>query len=141
MRDDRKLFIAILILICLVTYLIIISLQKSHQVDRLIEEVDKIKSEKTQVIKPMDGRTPVLGKDYFVYNGQDGDDAYHVAVKQGYVGTVTDWLESLKIKGDKGDTSVLPSVIKEIKCEGGIIRNLYQDESIWKSTNIKCEAL
>ena len=36
--------------------------------------------------------------------GEDGDSAYTVAVNNGFIGTETDWLESLKGKdGEDGD--------------------------------------
>ena len=36
--------------------------------------------------------------------GEDGDSAYIIAVNNGFVGTETDWLESLKGKdGEDGD--------------------------------------
>ena len=38
-------------------------------------------------------------------DGEDGESAYEVAVANGFVGTVVEWLASLKgEKGDKGDT-------------------------------------
>lgn len=62
---------------------------------------------------PKSGR--VIGEDNQVYNivdllqssggGADGKSAYEIAVDNGFVGTETEWLASLKgEKGDKGDT-------------------------------------
>ena len=41
--------------------------------------------------------------------GKDGDSAYEIAVKNGFLGTETEWLASLKgDKGDKGDAGYTP---------------------------------
>jgi hypothetical protein len=40
------------------------------------------------------GRTPQLGVDYF--NGRDGKNTYELAVQDGFTGTLTQWLASLK---------------------------------------------
>ena len=52
-----------------------------------------------QLLKKIDGKIASLhdGKD-----GENGKSAYEIAVQNGYDGTETDWLESLK--GQKGDT-------------------------------------
>ena len=53
--------------------------------------------------------------------GKDGDSAYEIAVKNGYTGTETEWLASLKgDKGDKGDTGATgPQGIQGIQGEKG----------------------
>ena len=49
------------------------------------------------------GRTPVLGQDYTVSNGQDGKSAYQLAVANGYAGTLAEWLNSLHgTDGERG---------------------------------------
>lgn len=55
-----------------------------------------------QLLKKIDGKIASLhdGKDG--KNGENGKSAYEIAVQNGYDGTETDWLESLK--GQKGDT-------------------------------------
>lgn len=40
------------------------------------------------------------------FNGTDGKSAYQSAVDNGFEGTETEWLASLKVKGDPGDTPV-----------------------------------
>ena len=41
----------------------------------------------------VDGYTPIKGKDYF--DGEDGHSAYEIAVAEGFVGTKSEWIESL----------------------------------------------
>ncbi len=55
-----------------------------------------------QLLKKIDGKIASLhdGKDG--KDGENGKSAYEIAVQNGYDGTETDWLESLK--GQKGDT-------------------------------------
>lgn len=43
--------------------------------------------------------------------GDSGDSAYHIAIENGFVGTETEWLDSLKgEQGEKGDTGDTPTI-------------------------------
>ncbi len=129
MKTDWKLWAAILILIGLVGLLIALSVQRSQEVQNALQEIEKIKKSIPKITQPKDGSSPVLGKDYFVTNGKDapiysvpkdgrdsmstllikevpvnGLSAYELAIKDGFQGTLNQWLDSLKVPGEKGDT-------------------------------------
>ena len=59
-------------------------------------------------IKGPAGYTPVKGVDYF--DGKDGMSAYELALQEGFVGTLDDWLNSLK--GDPGPAYTLTAIDK-----------------------------
>ncbi len=48
-------------------------------------------------VNGQDGYTPIKGVDYF--DGKDGESAYQLAIKNGFIGTLQDWLDSLKGTG------------------------------------------
>ena len=61
---------------------------------------------------------PVLGKwrEYGGGSGTAGKSAYEIAVDNGFVGTETEWLESLKgSDGDKGDNGTTPHIDETTK--------------------------
>ena len=61
---------------------------------------------------------PVLGKwrEYGSGTGTAGKSAYEIAVDKGFVGTETEWLESLKgSDGDKGDNGTTPHIDETTK--------------------------
>lgn len=69
--------------------------------------------------------------------GAPGKDAYQVAVDNGFSGGVQEWLETLKVKGDKGDTA--PAM--NIDCINGLIMKQYEGDLLWQPTRIKCEVM
>lgn len=80
-----------------------------------------------------DGEDGAEGKDGTA--GRPGDSAYEVAVKEGFRGSVKEWLSSLMVKGDKGD----PAPLLKLDCVNGIIMKSYEGDSFWEQTKIKCE--
>lgn len=66
--------------------------------------------------------------------GRDGASAYDLAVKEGFHGSVKDWLESLKVKGD-----TTPSL--KLDCIGGLLMKQYEGDSLWEPSNIRCEVV
>lgn len=164
MKKDWKLWAAITVLIGLVIVLLIISLDRLNQVEKLTQEIQSIKTQPAVTLpKVLNGYTPVLGIDYFNgsnatdeqvkkavdgymakhpikdgtsgLNGSNGDNAYDLAVKNGFTGTIQEWLDSLKVKGDKGDAA---SEL-DIDCKDGHIVKRYVTDAFWQTTNIKCE--
>lgn len=158
MRHDRKLLFAVLLLIGLVVWLLIISINRPNDAEKmqrsiaeLQERIEKIPT----VVYGIDGKTPVLGVDYF--NGQNGqsvhgpkgdkgdsvqgpkgdkgdrgESAYEIAVRHGFIGTEAAWLKSLK--GDKGDAAEDPI----IECIAGIVGKKRPSDDLWQLTNISC---
>lgn len=169
MKSDRKTFIATLILIVLVIIVIILSASKDIKVDRLLQEIDQLKSSKLDVPKPVNGHTPVLGVDYFVHDGRDaqvypaphdgrdgtnglngltipgpaGLSAYDLAVADGFKGTVHDWLQSLVIVGPEGK----PARQYQQSCDNGKQVFKYDGDPFWQNSLsvdgkfIKCEVI
>lgn len=160
---DWKLTIAVLILIVLVIALLFISLDRSNKVERLSKAIESIKSQSISIPKVTDGHTPVLGVDYFNgknatddqvqkavssymlthpvksgidgLSGTDGASAYDIAVLNGFTGNSQQWLDSLKVKGDKGD----PAAELQIDCQDNHIATKYSTDTLWQPTKIKCE--
>jgi hypothetical protein len=160
MKPDRKLSIAVLILMGLVVWLLVISIQRSDQINSISKEIETLQMATNKpspvVQQPLNGKTPVLGVDYFNGvngspgetgqpgqsivgpqgpSGMNGMSAYDIAVKNGFTGTEDQWLNSLKVKGDKGD----PAKELMIQCIQGLLQEKYQNDSFWQITNIKCE--
>ena len=82
-----------------------------------------------------DGRDGTPGKDG--ENGRDGKSAYEVAVEQGFVGTVDEWLESLKGRDGVSGTSEAVSLnfpnIKSMLDDRAIIANSDSLEDILRA--------
>lgn len=174
MKNDKKLFIAVLILIGLIIWLLIISIQRSDQINKVTKEVETLQTAVNRpapiIQQPLNGHTPVLGVDYFngvpgvkgvigntgatgqtgrsgqsiigpagpispAIPGTPGKSAYEIAVTNGFIGTEQQWIDSLKVKGDKGD----PASELMIQCVKGLLSEKYQGDSFWQTTNIKCE--
>jgi hypothetical protein len=155
MKKDWKLYLAIFVLIGLVVWLLILSTSRNNDTNRLFEQVQQLQSQVHNIPQPIDGKTPVLGVDYS--NGQpgptgqpgkDGKDgqpgkdgaagpsAYDIAVKNGFQGTESEWLDSLKVKGDKGDRG--DDI--DLQCLGGLLAKKFSSDDLWNVTNITCEA-
>lgn len=66
--------------------------------------------------------------------GPSGKDAYQLAVDNGFEGSVKDWLETLRVKGDTG-----PAL--NIDCINGLIMKQYEGDLLWQPTKIKCEVM
>ena len=153
MKRDWKLYLAFLVLIGLIIWLIVLSLDKNTKLDRALQEIETIKEQPKTQPQVINGKTPIKGIDYFDglngenghngYNGQSiqgpqgppgatGSSAYDTAVKNGFVGTEKQWLDSLKVKGDRGDSI-------DIKCVDGKISKKFSSDDFWNLTNIKCE--
>lgn len=126
MKTDRKLLVAIFILIGLVSWLVVLSLDRSEKVNRALKEIETIRVaqlEQPKVIKGVDGYTPVLGVDYF--NGSDGTPGAQGV--QGIPGAKGE-------KGDKGDPA--PTII--IDCIKGKISKKVFGDTLWESSNVDC---
>lgn len=151
MKTDRKLLLALAILIGLVIWLIVISLNRSQEVTRALEKINELEIKVPTITQPLDGKTPVLGIDYF--NGQNGKDgapgkdgkngenghdgsnglsAYEIAVKYGFIGTEKQWLASLK--GDKGDAADE----QQVECMYGLVAKKRSTDDLWQMTSIGC---
>lgn len=156
---------AVLILIGLVITLIIISVGRDNtnyqRVHDALEQIKQLKQSLPKVINGKDGHTPVLGVDYF--NGKDapvyaapkdgkdsvslikevpvnGLSAYELAIKGGFKGTLNQWLDSLKVPGEKGD----PGPAITTTCQNGYLAQKIIGDSFFKpilvdSKHIKCE--
>ncbi len=165
MKTDWKLWVALLILIGLVSLLIVLSVQRSQEVDNALEEIRQLKQSIPKITQPKDGRSPVLGVDYFVKDGEgapvyprpkDGKDsistllikevpvnglsAYELAIKDGFQGTLNQWLDSLKVTGEKGD----PGDIMLTSCISGKLSQKLSSDFAWQpilvdDKHIKCE--
>jgi hypothetical protein len=166
MKTDRKLWAAIVLLIVLITWLLIISINRKESpetqksINDLKQQVEElINKSKEQSYVPADGKTPVLGVDYFngqngktpvlgvdYFNGKNGDtivgpkgdsvqgpkgdSTYDLAVKDGFQGTLKEYLNSLK--GTPGSEI-------DIDCQDNHIAKKRTTDVFWQLTNIKCE--
>lgn len=167
MKRDWGLYTAIGILIVLVMILLFISLEKQKQVDYALEQIRKVQTTPFDLPKVVNGKTPQLGVDYFVpevQNGKNGLSAYDIAVREGFEGSQSEWLESLKGKdavGKQGESAYdiahrlgfggteqewLNSLVGKagrdvsVSCESGIVMKRYQADDFMQATNIRCEA-
>jgi hypothetical protein len=153
---DKKLFAAVLILIVLMIWLLVISYERQREINRAFEQIRDVREKilsQPELRQPTDGKTPVLGVDYFngedgkdgqskvvheytpASPGKDGDSAYDIALKNGFQGTESQWLESLKVRGDAGkDAAEL-----DIDCVDGRLVKKYSHDVFYQLTNIKCE--
>lgn len=157
MKRDWKIFLSIWLLIVLVVWLIVISLNKSQEVNRAVQQIkelqQRIPAQLAPPTIPIDGKTPVLGIDYSNgtqgpkgdsiqgpqgSTGAQGSSAYDIAVQNGFVGTQTQWLASLRgDKGDKGDSADT----EKIQCLAGLVAHKPSTDDFWLMTNIKCETV
>src|ERR1043165_1777576 len=153
MRGDWKLLAAVLILIGLVVWLLVLTMDRDREIEKVNQAIQKLQAVKTPtVINGVNGITPVKGIDYF--DGAKGDkgdtvvgpkgdqggpgaSAYDIAVVNGFKGTEKQCLASLKVKGDKGDPA--PELV--IDCANNLLVKKYNGDSFWQPTNIKCETV
>lgn len=164
MKTDRKLLLAVLALIGLVAWLLILTINRDKKTEAIQQAVDQLTASSKPAEQPrvINGKTPILGVDYF--NGKDASDeqvqkavesymkahplkdgvngigisgksAYDLAVINGFTGTIQEWLNSLSIKGDKGDTA--PEL--QMDCQDGHFVTKYTTDLFWQVTKIKCE--
>lgn len=158
MKPDRKLYFAMVILIGLVIWLIYISSDRPSRNDirNALAEIKQLKDQRAS--KPADGRdghTPILGLDYTVRNGDNGHNGangtngstpvsipgpigpsnYDLARQDGFTGSLGEWLESLKVKGDSGPAGKTPI----IDCIDSRLVQKYDGDAFYQYTNIKCE--
>lgn len=165
MKNDKKTLLALVVLILLIVWLIMISLnnktasdQQNIKINRLAEDNQalEVKLSEIQPIKGTDGKTPVLGVDYT--NGKNGTPGVKGDTgAQGAAGTPgkdgNDGKSAYQIavdngfkgsekdwldslKGTKGD----PAPELDINCVNGLIAKKYTGDLFWQTTNIKCEA-
>lgn len=156
---DRRVFVALLVLVVLVGFLVYVTLQKKAEDSKRDVKIDSLSSTiqslnrkltELQSIKPIDGKTPQKGVDYNDgvagkngvsivgprgANGSNGLSAYEIAIKNGFNGTEQQWLDSLKAKGDKGDNAR----DIDITCIAGLVMKQYAGDTFWQPTNIRCE--
>lgn len=165
-RDTKLyLAVFLLIFLVALLLVVTINRDPNIKIQQLNRQIIKIQQQLDAKPILKDGHTPVLGVDYTIQNGKDGRDAppvppaspgkdghdglsitgrdgsnglsaYDLAVQDGFQGTKAQWLDSLKIKGDKGD----PADELDITCIDGKIGKRYASDSFWQLTNIKCEA-
>lgn len=163
MKTDRKLWAAIIILIALVAWLVVISLQKASDTDKALKEIEQLKqsiSVEPKVTNGINGKSPILGVDYTVQNGSNGTpglqgatglpgtnglngqngaqgspglSAYDIAVENGFIGTQSQWL--LSLQGNQGPVG--PSLV--VSCINNLINTQYIGDAFWQPTNIKCK--
>lgn len=161
MKSDWKLLTALAMLIGLVAWLLVISYNRNDEMDKALQEFRQAQSTAT-IPQVINGKTPVYGVDYRDgrdgqnglgasgpsgtpgpsgpagqngSNGSDGLSAFDIAVKNGFVGTQQQWLESLKVKGDKGDRG--DDI--QLECVSGLLVKKFTSDDLWNVTNIKCE--
>jgi len=131
MKSDRKLLIAILILIGLIGWLLVISMRRTDKINQQIKTL-QLSSPQVKVVNGTNGYTPIKGVDYCDgSNGQNGVgtqglvgqtgatgaqgpqgtpglSAYDIWKLAGNTGTLQDFLASLK--GEKGDPASPPLI-------------------------------
>lgn len=172
MRRDTRVFVAVLVLIVLVGVLIGVSLRRTdddrRQLNQALETIrtiqEKVESLPAQSSPDVpaadyrgstgpagrDGKPGAQGSDGDSgkagatgaqgtagrdgVDGQHGDSAYDVAVKEGFRGSVKDWLDSLKVKGDAA-----PAL--KLDCISGLLMKQYEGDSLWEPTKIRCEVV
>lgn len=164
MKTDTKIFVALLMLIFLVAALIFITVDRRNDIESRLrdfqQQLEKRPQYRTKIVK---GEKPIEGVDYFVRDPKepkdpqlpiayspprDGQNAvstntiqqvpidnYQLALKDGFQGTLHDWLESLKVKGDKGN----PADDIDWQCIDNKVSKKRLSDAFWQPTNIKCE--
>lgn len=150
-RIDKSLWFAIIVLIGLVVYLIVLSLNSRNDaalqqssINYLQKQIELLKqpSIKPQ-IKSIPGPQGVQGKSGLNgtngkdgKNGKDGIDglnAYLIALQNGFVGTEKEWLNSLKGQDGYDGRSLI------LKCLDGTLKTKYDGDFVWTNTKIVCE--
>lgn len=134
MKSDKTMLVAILVLICLVAWLLVISMQRNHEVSKAVEQLQNVSTQKPVVIdysrieaavkqevdkkinslpipkNGTDGQNGTNGANGISgtngVNGQNGEGVYQLWLNAGNSGTAQDFLNSLK--GEKGDAGVVP---------------------------------
>lgn len=142
MKADKKSWLALVILIGLVIWLIFISLgnrsadsEQNKKINQLTEQ-NQLLDGKISNIKPIDGKNgkaPVKGVDY-----KDGDKG-----PKGDTGT-TGKKGDKGTKGDAGKTGAIgpqgaPARELLLDCVNSTIMKKYYGDDFWQPTNIKCE--
>lgn len=139
-RGDIKLWVAILVLIGLVLYLIFISVRTGESRQRQIDQLRQI-VHTLPTTQPKDGYTPVKGVDYT-------DGAPGPVGPQGKTGDKGD----AGSQGPQGEPGIpgkdgaqgdpgADGRTQELKCDGGQLKTRYSGDFLWSSTNIKCETV
>jgi type II secretory pathway pseudopilin PulG len=127
MKTDKKLLLAIVILIGLVAWLIVISLNKDEKLNNAMNAINQLqqkidKFQKLQSYVPKDGHTPILGVDYFngkSVKGDPGSSAYQTAILYGFKGTEQEWLKSLEGKSSAPKQGTSGKSAYDIAVENG----------------------
>ncbi|MFM9793290.1 hypothetical protein [Streptomyces turgidiscabies] len=169
-RVDLLTLTAVIVLTLLISWLIVISLERRDNERAILQQLQANKATPNIIQKPTANvQVPVTGSDYSKGSageqgergstgpagqngvtgatgpqgskgdaGTPGESAYQLAVKQdGYTGTIKEWLESLKVKGDKGDAG--PAL--KLDCINGRWAQQYEGDLIWQLTKVKCEVV
>lgn len=94
--------------------------------------IDYFDGETLPAIQPKDGQDGTNGTNGSSSNGLDGLSAYEVAVKNGYIGDESEWLESLK--------SALPVFEPDMHCNqlSGMWEFRTNPSALFRKTNSKC---
>lgn len=155
MKGDLKLYLAIALLIGLVAYLVVLSTRRNVEIQRLEATVNHLQIQVSDINIPTplqglqgpQGESGDRGPIGFTgatgpqgtqgIQGTVGPSPYDLAITNGFVGTLSDWLQSLKGKdGQNGADAKSLS----ISCVNGIVQEQYQGDFFGQATNIKCEA-
>lgn len=135
MKDKKTLF-AFIFLVFLIGILIYLVMQKKNEdigrdirMDDLNSTIQSLSRKVTelQLIRPIDGKTPVKGVDYFDgANGQDGRDGVNgTDGKDGKDG----------VDGKPGT----PAPELDISCVESKLMKKYSNDTFWQPTDITCE--
>ncbi len=133
-RNSFSRIIAIIAVAILLTtvfnfiYLVINQDALSRKVKESNQRIEELSAKIPSMIVAKDGRTPILGVDYFIpepipgpkgdtvvgkdgrngNDGKSGESAYEIAVRHGFAGTEVQWLASLVVVGATGESGATP---------------------------------
>lgn len=170
MKNDRKLLVAILVLIGLVLWLIMLSIdnrENYRSTQRAIEELKAEQAKQPTILQGKPGKTPVLGVDYF--NGEDGQSIPGAAGQPGPRGPAgtpgkpgakgepgkdgSDGKSAYELAVSQGFRGTVKEWLAslrgekgergddvDLKCLSGLVAKKLTTDEIWEVTNIKCEA-
>ena len=135
MKTDKTVLVAVLVLIGLIIWLINLSLQRSRDISRAIDQINTVQQQKPEkidydriqkVVKeeiakqvsalpaPQNGVDGTNGANGAKGDtGAAGEGVYQLWLKAGNTGTIQDFLHSLK--GEKGDIPELPTFCSDVQ--------------------------
>lgn len=153
MKTDKALLAAVAVLIVLVGLLIFFTLQKNHEIARATDTLEKVRLEKPEAIDyqkiesiiekqvstqvsaipiPEDGSNGTNGENgsngVNGNNGSNGKSVYDLWLEAGNVGTLRDFLAS--IKGEKGDQGETPKLC--YTTDTGVLKSKLTVDVFWQ---------